>query len=75
MGFEDSMYGQTTLRWGFLRAVEATPDGADLIIDGYHDSCGIRDGAPREGHRIPDSYLRSVKRHHARTDHDRIVNG
>jgi len=26
MGFEDSLYGQTTLRWGFLRAVEATPD-------------------------------------------------
>ena len=75
MGFEDSMYGQSTLRWGFLRAVEATPEGADLVIDGYHDSCGIRDGAPAEGHRIPDHYLRSIKRHYTRTDFDRIYNG
>lgn len=64
MGFEDSMWGQATLRWGTLR--EISPDGTTLIIDGYHDSAGFSDTSahPADGVYVEVSSMRSIKRHH-----------
>lgn len=64
MGFADSMYGETTLRWGTLR--EISPDGATLTIDGYHDSAGIgfNIARPEDGVTVEVSSMRSIKRYY-----------
>lgn len=64
MGFEDSMWGATTLRWGTLR--EISPDGATLRIDGYHDSAGIgfSIARPEDGVPVEVSSTRFIKRYY-----------
>ena len=66
MGFEDSMFGETTVRWGTLR--EVSPTGMTLVIDGYRDcnGFGFDSARPTDGTRVAVEHLRFIERHYPR---------
>jgi hypothetical protein len=62
MGFEDSMYGETTVRFGVLR--DLSEDGKTITIDDYHDSAGfgLDSTRPTDGTPVEVAGLRYIKR-------------